>query len=93
MSNIPPSSISICPFFQVLPVLQHQVTRSRHAENVQRRERYAMGGAKPWCAGNTSKIVCIVWNLQSKMWLPYTFGNFGTIWSALANDSSKQPPK
>ena len=25
---------------------QHQVTRSRHAENVQRRERYAMGGAK-----------------------------------------------
>ena len=46
MSNIPPSSISICPFFQVLPVLQHQVTRSRHAENVQRRERYAMGGAK-----------------------------------------------
>jgi hypothetical protein len=48
---------------------------------------------KPWCAGNTSKMVCIVWNLQSKMWLPYTFGNFGTIWSALANDSSKQPPK
>ena len=51
-----------------------------------------------WCKNRgvqatPSKMVCIVWNLQSKMWLPYTFGNFGTIWSALANDSSKQPPK